>query len=40
VARLWFLTIQCDDGGENVGNLLWCVELTSLLTGTGDELAD
>ena len=37
---LRFLAVQRDDGGEDVGNLLWRVELARLLAGPGGKLAD
>jgi len=33
-------TLQRDDGGEDVGNLLRCVEFAPLFAGSGGKLAD
>ena len=35
-----FLAVERDNGRENVGNLLWGVELARLLAGTGGKLAN
>ncbi len=37
---LWFLTVQRDDSGEDVGNLLRGVELARLLAGPGAKLTE
>ena len=35
-----FLAVECDNAGEDAGNLLGRIELAGLLAGTGGKLAD
>ena len=40
LTRLRFLAVDGDNGGKDVGNLLWGVELARLFARTGGKLAD